>query len=84
MTLPLGWTLLVIGLSTLPLATMILRHLRGRFPLLPQSPERTLRLEESIALDPRRRLHVVSCQGKRLIVLTGGPQDVSIGWLPES
>jgi flagellar protein FliO/FliZ len=44
---------------------------------------RLLLVEEAIALDPRRRLHLVSCEGRRVLLLTGGGQDVVVGWLPD-
>lgn len=40
-----------------------------------------LMLQESVALDGRRRLHLVQCGGKQVILLTGGTQDVVVGWL---
>lgn len=40
-----------------------------------------LRLEESLALDPRRRLHLVTCGNRRVLLLTGGGADVVVGWL---
>ena len=41
-----------------------------------------LALEASLALDPRRRLTLVRCEGHRLLLLTGGSADVCLGWLP--
>ena len=43
---------------------------------------RLLILQESLAIDPRRRIHVVSCGGSQLLLLTSGQRDVVIGWLP--
>jgi flagellar protein FliO/FliZ len=40
-----------------------------------------LRLEQTIALDARRRLLLVQCGHRRLLLLTGGGQDVVVGWL---
>ncbi len=40
-----------------------------------------LALRESVALDTRRRLHLVQCGDRRVVLLTGGTQDVVIGWL---
>ena len=40
-----------------------------------------LALEQVLALDARRRLVLVRCGERRLLLLTGGPQDVSLGWL---
>ena len=41
-----------------------------------------MRVEDSLALDARRRLVLVSCEGRSLLLLTGA-QDAVIGWLPE-
>ena len=41
-----------------------------------------LRVEEVLALDPRRRLLLVRCDGRSVLLLTG-PQDHVIGWVPE-
>ena len=45
--------------------------------------DRTLVLRESIALDPRRRVHLVQCGQRQVILLTGGGQDVVIGWIQD-
>ena len=42
-----------------------------------------LRLEQSLALDARRRLLLVRCGQRRLVLLTGGPADAVVGWLDE-
>jgi hypothetical protein len=42
-----------------------------------------LRLERVAPLDSRRRLYVVRCGGRRLLLLVGGPTDVALGWLPD-
>ena len=39
-----------------------------------------LALVEAIALDPRRRLSLVRCDGRDVLLLTGGPQDIVVGW----
>lgn len=44
-------------------------------------PDARLRMGESLAIDPRRRLVLVECDGRPLLLLTG-PQDQVIGWLP--
>lgn len=44
---------------------------------------RTLILRESLALDPRRRVHLVQCGERRVVLLTGGGQDLVIGWMQE-
>ncbi len=42
-----------------------------------------LALEEALPLDARRRLLLLRCDGRALLVLTGGPQDVALGWVPD-
>jgi flagellar protein FliO/FliZ len=40
-----------------------------------------LAVQDVLALDARRRLHLVRCEDRRLLLLTGGAQDVVVGWL---
>lgn len=42
---------------------------------------RLLVVHETAALDGRRRLHLVSCEGRRVLLLTGGATDLLVGWL---
>jgi flagellar protein FliO/FliZ len=46
------------------------------------SGARMLALQDTIALDSRRRLLVVRCGARDVVLLTGGAQDVVVGWLP--
>ena len=46
------------------------------------SQGRMLTAAESIALDPRRRLHLIRCGDRQVLLLTGGTQDLVVGWLP--
>ena len=41
-----------------------------------------LRIEESLALDPRRRLHLVVWDGRQVLLLTGGAADLVLDRLP--
>ncbi|MGI4941300.1 MAG: hypothetical protein ACRYHQ_12210 [Janthinobacterium lividum] len=43
---------------------------------------RRLQLREALALDRTRRLHLVACDGRDLLLLTGGGADVVVAWLP--
>ena len=47
----------------------------------PGGPGRLLEVRETIALDPRRRLHVVRCGDASVLLLTGGSTDVVVGWV---
>lgn len=60
---------------------LLARALRGRQAL--RGAGRRLRLEETLALDARRRLLIVRCDGRDALILTGGGQDLLLGWLPE-
>jgi flagellar protein FliO/FliZ len=44
---------------------------------------RRLGIAEVIVLDARRRLVLVRCDGREVLLLTGGGQDAVLGWLPE-
>ena len=39
-------------------------------------------LREALVLDRTRRLHVVACDGRDLLLLTGGVTDQVVAWLP--
>jgi flagellar protein FliO/FliZ len=56
-----------------------------RLPGLPggggQGRGGALQVEQVIPLDPRRRLLLVRAGTRRVLLLTGGPQDVVVGWL---
>jgi flagellar protein FliO/FliZ len=43
-----------------------------------------LALQESLAIDPKRRLHLVQCGNRQVVLLTGGAQDVVVGWIEPS
>jgi flagellar protein FliO/FliZ len=40
-----------------------------------------LTVQDVLALDARRQLHLIRCGDRRVLVLTGGAQDVVVGWL---
>ncbi len=39
-------------------------------------------LGEALALDRTRRLQLVSCDGRELLLLIGGSSEQVVGWLP--
>ena len=43
---------------------------------------RRIVLREALALDRTRRLHLVTCDGRELLLLTGGANDQVVAWLP--
>ncbi len=44
---------------------------------------RRMALAETIPLDPRRRLHLVTVDGRTVMLLTGPDSSAVVGWLPE-
>ncbi len=80
----IGWTGLITAAAALAavLAALVL-VLRGlRAAGMARSAGRRLAVEEAVALDARRRLMLVRCDGRALLLLTGGTQDQVVGWLP--
>lgn len=69
-------TLLTTLAALALVVAMILAAARlARRRLAPPPGGRHLRLNESLPLDARRRLHLVECDGTRLLLLTGGATD---------
>lgn len=50
----------------------------------PARTGRTLSIAEVVPLDARRRLYLISCRDRQLLLLTGPEGDHALGWLPES
>jgi len=47
----------------------------------PTSSARLLIVKDTIALDARRRLHLVQHGDRAVLLLTGGETDIVVGWL---
>jgi flagellar protein FliO/FliZ len=45
---------------------------------------RLLILRESVALDTKRRVHLLQCGDRQVVLLTGGSQDLLVGWVNEA
>jgi flagellar protein FliO/FliZ len=77
--------LLVVGVLTGVIALILAATRLFQFSLWRTQPRsgRTLVLRESIAIDPRRRVHLVQCGQRQVILLTGGGQDVVVGWIQD-
>lgn len=68
-------------LFVLGLILLLARLLRAS-GLAPQTGGQRLKIQEVLALDARRRLVILRCDGREVLLLTGGPQDLCLGWLP--
>jgi flagellar protein FliO/FliZ len=55
------------------------RLVRARLRLPPQQPG-ALRLRATLALDTRRRLHLVETEAGPVLILTGGGSDSLLPW----
>jgi flagellar protein FliO/FliZ len=77
-------TWLTAGAALIAVVALILLagRLARRAGLAPRAGNGRLRLEEALPLDARRRLLLVRCDGRGLLLLTGGAQDQVVGWLP--
>ena len=64
------------------LALIWLAGRAARFGGLARRPTsgRHLSVQDVIALDARRRLYLIECQDRQVLLLTGGGQDVVVGW----
>jgi flagellar protein FliO/FliZ len=69
----------VLGLVVLTGRVVRARGWNG-LPGNPRGPSRLSPIQ-TLALDPRRRLHLVRCDGRHVVLLTGGATDVVVGWL---
>ncbi len=65
------------------LAAAALRALRAvtSGATTPGRGRRRLAVQEVLALAPKRRLVLVRCDDRDLLLLTGGAGEVSLGWL---
>ena len=77
-----SWITAAAALAGVVALILLAGRMARRAGLAPQDGGR-LRIEESVAIDTRRRLVLVRCDGRALLLLTGGSQDQVVGWLPE-
>ena len=75
--------LLAVGALALVLGLILLAQRAARLGgLVPRTTGGgRLALVEAVALDPRRRMMLVRCDDRHVLVLTGGAQDVVVGWV---
>ncbi len=51
---------------------------------LPTRTGQRMTVTETVALDVKRRLHLVMVDGRTVMLMTGPDSSVVVGWLPES
>jgi flagellar protein FliO/FliZ len=79
---PNTWLTAAAALVAVVALILLAGRLARRAGLAPRAGDGRLRLEEVLPLDARRRLLLVRCDGRALLLLTGGAQDLIVGWLP--
>lgn len=67
---------------------LLAAHVARRFglarPALPRTHKQSrLTAQACLPLDRVRTVHIVRCDGRDVALLTGGPADLLLGWLPE-
>ena len=67
------------ALATVLVLIMVAGRL-ARTRLVPSGATPALRLRATLALDTRRRLHLVDTETGAVLVLTGGAQDQMLPW----
>ncbi len=58
-------------------------RLPGGGPRMSGGPAPPLAIVQTLAIDTRRRLHLVRCEGGHVLLLTGGTHDALLGWPPD-
>ena len=83
MTLSLtNWLTAGIALLFVLGLILLLARLLRAIGLAPQTAGQRLKVQEVLTLDARRRVIILRCDGREVLLLTGGPQDLCLGWLP--
>ena len=82
MTIDSGLWLQAAGALAAILLLLALGARGLRWGGLATRPGRRLAVQEVLALDSRRRLLLLRCDGREVLLLTGGGQDALLGWLP--
>ena len=72
-----------LGALALVIALVLLAQRAARWGGLAPRGTGRLAIVEAVALDPRRRLCLVRCDSRHLLLVTGGAHDVVVGWIDE-
>ena len=73
------------ALAAIVAAILLLgRGFRASHWARPGPSGRLLVVKDSVALDTRRRLHLVQLGGRSVVLLTGGERDLVVGWQEET
>ena len=70
-----------VALGAVLCAILLAAHFLRRTGLAGPGAQR-LRLQETLALDRTRRLYLIACDGREMLVLAGPAGDAPIEWIP--
>lgn len=76
------WLWAAVALAGIVALLLLLARGARAAGLAPRMSGQRMRVEETLALDAKRRLLLVRVDDERLLLLTGGSTDQSLGWLP--
>ena len=77
-----SWTVVAVALAGVLGMLVLLARLARASGLATATRTGRLRVIEILPLDGRRRLVLLRCDGREVLVVLGGAQDSVIGWLP--
>jgi len=75
-------TVIAALLAVLALIGLAAHALKSLRPRLGVPVSGALAIQGVLALDARRRIYLISCADRRVVLMTGGGNDVVLGWLP--
>lgn len=78
----LGLTYALAALAAVLLLILLAGRLARMTSLVKRVAGNRLSVVESLAVDTKRRLLLIRCDGREVLLLTGA-QDMVLGWLPE-
>lgn len=80
---PIFSTVLALGavVALVFISARVARRYGFGVPLRTQNSRR-LQLQDSMVLDRARSLHLVRCDGRDLLIMTGSQSEAVVGWMP--
>jgi flagellar biogenesis protein FliO len=71
--------------AVLALVWMAQRIIKATVPfaMRPRGEASRMVFVQALPLDQRRRLHLIRCDDRHVLLLTGGGSDVVVGWLED-
>jgi flagellar protein FliO/FliZ len=78
---PTTWLTAAAALAGVILLLLLLARALRATGLAPQGAGRRLAVQEALAIDSRRRLLILRCDGREMLVMTGDGPPAMLGWL---